>query len=131
MSDVRILFVCVENACRSQMAEGFVRMYGGSEVGAHSAGSEPAEEVNSTAVRLMQESGYDLSDHEPTPVTEFQEEEFDVVVTMGCGDECPHIPANRRLEWDLPDPKGKPDDEFREIRDDIRRRVLELLETMG
>lgn len=131
MSVARILFVCVENACRSQMAEGFTRMYGGPGVEAHSAGSDPGEEVDPTAVRLMQESGYDLSGHEPTPATEFQDSEFAVVVTMGCGDECPRIPAERRLEWDLPDPKGRPDDEFREIRDEIRKRVLKLLEEIG
>lgn len=127
----RILFVCVENACRSQMAEGFARMYGGEGVEAESAGSDPADEVDPTAVRMMQEVGYDVGSHRPEPVSAHEEESFDVVVAMGCGDACPSVSADRRLEWDLPDPRGSEDEKYREIRDEIRRRVLELLDDLG
>lgn len=123
----RVLFVCVENACRSQMAEGFARKYGAGQIEAFSAGSRPAGAVNPRAVALMAERGCDLSAQAPTPVSAFEGQAVDAVVTMGCGDACPWLPASRRLDWDLPDPKLLSDDAFRGVRDDIEQRVRALL----
>lgn len=123
----RYLFVCVENACRSQMAEAFARLHGGEEVEAFSAGSDPAAEVNPTAVEVMRERGVDLAGRRPSSAADLPELTFDAVVSMGCGDRCPSVPARRRLEWDVPDPKRMPADEFRRVRDEVERRVLELL----
>lgn len=128
----RYLFVCVENACRSQMAEAFARLHGGEAVEAFSAGSDPADEVNPTAVDLMRERGVDLAGRRPTSASELPENlTFDAVVSMGCGDRCPSVPARRRLEWDVPDPKTMPTDEFRRVRDEVERRVRELLREEG
>lgn len=122
-----VLFVCVENACRSQMAEGFARQHGAGTVAAFSAGSRPAAAVNPRAVAFMAERGCDLSTQAPKPVQTFDGQVMDVVVTMGCGDACPWLPARRRVDWDLPDPKRLADDAFRQVRDDIERRVRALL----
>lgn len=130
MNPLRLLFVCVENACRSQMAEAFARHHGGGEVEARSAGSEPAERVNPRALAFMEERGIPLEGHRPKGVAEVEDRSYDAVVTMGCGDACPHIPAHRREDWPLPDPARAPDVEFREIRDEVERRVLALLETL-
>jgi protein-tyrosine-phosphatase len=124
----RLLFVCVENACRSQMAAAFARRDGGPDVEVSGAGSDPADEVNPRTVRLMAERGLDLSDAVPRSVDELPGGRFDLMVSMGCGDRCPTVPADRRLEWDLPDPKALSDEGFREVRDDIERRVGELLD---
>jgi arsenate reductase (thioredoxin) len=123
----RILFVCVENANRSQMAEAFARMDGGSEVEAHSAGSRPSGVVNPKAMRYMDELGYDLSTHASKSLDDIAGLEFDAVVTMGCGDTCPWVPARRRLDWALPDPRELDGDDYRRVRDDIRARVRELI----
>lgn len=122
-----VLFVCVENACRSQMAEAFARQQGAGRVAAFSAGSRPAAAVNPRAVAFMAERGCDLSTQVPKPLHVFDERSMDVVVTMGCGDACPWLPARRRVGWDLPDPKTLADDAFRQVRDDIERRVRDLL----
>lgn len=127
----RVLFVCVENACRSQMAEAFARRLGAGRIDACSAGSRPAENVNPRAIAFMAECGYDLRDHTTTPLSAFEGQAFDAVVTMGCGDACPMIPAARRVDWALPDPKSLPDDEFRAVRDEIERRVRQLLSELG
>lgn len=123
----RVLFVCVENACRSQMAEGFACKYGAGRIEAFSAGSRPAEVVNPRAIALMAECGCDLSAQVPKPLSVFEGQVVDAVVTMGCGDACPWLPASRRLDWDLPDPKLLSDDAFRKVRDDIEQRVRALL----
>jgi arsenate reductase len=123
----RVLFVCVENACRSQMAQGFARSMGGADVEAWSAGSKPAPRVNPDAVRLMAEKGVRLAEETPKSVAEVPAGEWDAVVTMGCGDACPTLPAKKRLDWALPDPKTLPDPEFRAVRDEIERRVAALL----
>jgi len=125
---LRILFVCAENSCRSQMAEGFARSLGGGRVAAASAGSRPAARVHPAAVRLMAERGIDLGGSVPRGLDALAAgSTWDAVVTMGCGDACPAIPARRRIDWDLPDPRDLPDDAFRAVRDEIERRVKILL----
>ncbi len=124
----RLLFVCVENSCRSQMAEAFARMHGGDRVEVHSAGSKPSGRVNSTAVRLMHELGYDLSAHASTSVDDLPGGDFDAIISMGCGDACPTVPAARRDDWEIPDPKDMPLPEFRAVRDRIEREVSALLD---
>lgn len=125
----RILFVCIENSNRSQMAEAFARLHGGDRVQAFSAGSRPSGRINPKAVRFMAELGYDLSAHASKSLDDV-EGEFDAVVTMGCGDECPWIPAKRREDWALPDPRDMDDDGYRAVRDDIGRRVKALLDSL-
>ena len=122
----RILFVCVENANRSQMAEAFARIHGSAAVEALSAGSRPSGTINPKAVRFMAELGYDLGTHASKSLAEV-DGEFDAVVTMGCGDDCPWMPARRREDWALPDPKHMDDDGYRAVRDEISMRVQRLL----
>jgi protein-tyrosine-phosphatase len=126
----RILFVCVENANRSQMAEAFARMHGGDDVEAFSAGSRPSGRINPRAVEFMREVGYDLSTHSSKSLDEFNHRKIDVTVTMGCGDECPLVHARRREEWQIPDPKAMTADEYRTVRDLIERKVTELLASL-
>ena len=125
----RVLFVCVENSNRSQMAEAFARMQGGSEVQALSAGSKPSGQINPKAVRFMAELGYDLTAHASKSLDEI-DGEFDAVITMGCGDSCPWVPARLREDWALPDPKHMDDDGYRAVRDEIARRVKTLLASL-
>lgn len=129
----RVLFVCVENSCRSQMAEGFARAAGEGKVAAFSAGSRPSGRVHPSAERFMKERGIDLSVQSSKGLDDLpQGIEWDYLVTMGCGDACPHLPAKHRLDWDLPDPKHLGDDEFRHVRDRIESMVRDLLrETFG
>jgi protein-tyrosine-phosphatase len=125
----RILFVCVENANRSQMAEAFARLLGGDAVEASSAGSAPSGLINPKAIRFMAELGYDLSAHASKSL-DCIEGEFDAVVTMGCGDQCPWVPAARREDWALPDPRNLDDDGYRAVRDEIAARVKSLLASL-
>jgi protein-tyrosine-phosphatase len=125
----RILFVCIENANRSQMAEAFAHIYGGADVEALSAGSRPSGIINPKAVRFMSEVGYDLTRHGSKSLDEI-DGEFDAVVTMGCGDACPWVPAKRREDWALPDPKHMDDVAYRAVRDDIAARVRALLASL-
>lgn len=125
-----LLFVCVENSNRSQMAEAFARIHGGAAVEAFSAGSRPSGRVNPKAVAAMAEVGYDLSTHTSKGLDGFDGMEFDAAVTMGCGDECPRVVARSRLDWNIPDPKELPSDRFNEVRDLIERKVKELLAQM-
>jgi arsenate reductase len=127
----RVLFVCVENSNRSQMAEAFARIHGGDEVAAYSAGSRPSGQVNPKAVRFMAERGYDLGTHRSKSLDEIAGLEFDAVVTMGCGDSCPWVPAKRREDWVLTDPKHLDDDAYRGVRDEIEARVRALLEAIA
>lgn len=127
----RVLFVCVENACRSQMAAAFARMHGGNRVAAFSAGSRPADAVNPRAIAFMAERGCDLSGERPKSLDSLGDQGFDAVVTMGCGDACPWLPARHREDWALPDPKLLSDVQFREVRDDIERRVTALLDRLS
>ena len=128
---IRLLFICRENACRSQMAEAFARGHGPDGMEVRSAGSRPSGQVNLTAVRVMEEVGYDLGAHRSKSVRDVPAVEYDVVISMGCGDECPFVPARRRLEWEIPDPKDRPLSEFRQVRDRIEREVVALLEELG
>lgn len=123
----RILFVCVENSNRSQMAEGFARVHGGARVEACSAGSRPSGAINPRAIEMMAERGIDLRAQRCKSLQDIDAEPFDAVVTMGCGDACPWIPATRRADWALPDPKNLGDEEYRRVRDEIERRVIALL----
>lgn len=122
----RLLFVCVENANRSQMAEAFAHIHGGDAVEALSAGSAPSGRINPRAVRFMAELGYDLGTHASKSLDKI-DGEFDAVVTMGCGDSCPWVPARRREDWGLPDPKHMDDAGYRAVRDEISARVQRLL----
>jgi protein-tyrosine-phosphatase len=123
----RVIFVCVENSNRSQMAQAFARIHGGPDVEAHSAGSRPSGRVNPKAVAAMAELGYDLAAHHSKGLDDFNGQEFDAAVTMGCGDECPLVRAKRRVEWQIPDPRDMTPEEFRGVRDLIERKVKELL----
>jgi protein-tyrosine-phosphatase len=127
----RVLFVCIENACRSQMAAGFARMHGADRVEAHSAGSKPAAAVNPRAIAFMAERGCDISAQLPKGLRMFADQSFDAMVTMGCGDTCPWVPARLREDWELPDPKRLSDDEFRAVRDEIEQRVQRLLSELN
>jgi protein-tyrosine-phosphatase len=126
----RVLFVCVENSNRSQMAEAFARIHGAGRVEAYSAGSRPSGRVNPRAVEFMREVGYDLTRHRSKALTDVPAE-VDVVVGMGCGDEgCPLVRAGRREEWSVPDPKELPPEQYRAVRDLIEAEVKELLASL-
>ena len=122
-----VLFVCVHNAGRSQMAAALLDSRAQGKVHVRSAGSEPADRINPAVVEAMREIGLDLSKEFPKPLANEFVREADVVVTMGCGDACPIYPGKRYLDWELPDPAGKSVEEIREIRDEIGRRVTALL----
>jgi len=122
-----VLFVCVENSNRSQMAEAFARIHGAGRVAAASAGSKPSGRVNPKAVDAMQELGYDLTTHASKRLDEFNGRNVDVAVTMGCGDECPLVRAGRRVDWKIPDPRDMTPAEFRGVRDLIEAKVKDLL----
>ena len=124
---LRLLFVCVENSNRSQMAEAFARLHGGPEVEAWSAGSRPSGLINSKAIEAMKERGIDLSTHRSKGLDALPQVEWDWIITMGCGDACPSLPAERRSDWALPDPREMPPDEFAKVRDEIEKRVIALL----
>jgi protein-tyrosine-phosphatase len=124
---VKILFVCVENSNRSQMAEAFARIHGGASVEAYSAGSRPSGMVNPKAITAMNELGYDLGLHGSKSLSAIPQVEYDAAVTMGCGDECPMVRARLRENWQIPDPKHMPPEEFRQVRDMIEQKVKELL----
>jgi len=126
-----VLFLCVHNAGRSQMAMGFFRYYAGDAAVAWSGGSEPAERVNPAAVEAMKERGIDISREYPKPWTDDVVRATDVVITMGCGDACPVFPGKRYEEWTLDDPAGRDVAVVRTVRDEIERRVLHLLAELG
>jgi arsenate reductase len=123
----RVLFVCLQNAGRSQMSRALFEHAAAGRHTALSAGTTPADHVHPEVVEVMAELGIDLAGRTPQLLTRELSEQADIVVTMGCGDECPYIPGKRYIEWDLPDPKGRPLDEVRAIRDDIARRINSLL----
>ena len=126
----RVIFVCVENSNRSQMAEAFARIHGAGTVEPFSAGSRPSGRINPKAVAAMKELGYDLSTHTSKGLDAFNGQEFDAAVTMGCGDECPLVVAKRRIDWQIPDPKEMPAERFRELRDLIETKVKALLQSL-
>lgn len=123
----KVLFVCVENSNRSQMAEAFARMLGAEKVEAYSAGSRPSGQINPKAVEAMRELGYDLSEHKSKSLSQIPDLEYDFVATMGCGDECPVVRAKRREDWAIPDPKNMGPEEFHAVRDLIGDKVKVLL----
>lgn len=122
-----VLFVCVENSCRSQMAQAFAIIHGAGKVKAYSAGSRPSGVVNPKAVASMKEIGYDLSAHDSKSLDDIPAIEYDFVATMGCGDACPFVRAKSREDWAIPDPKNMEADEFRKIRDLIEQKVKRVL----
>jgi protein-tyrosine-phosphatase len=130
MPKKRVLFVCVENSNRSQMAEAFARIHGSGKVEAHSAGSRPSGRVNEKAIAAMREKGYDLTAHRSKSLDEIPPGQYEVAVTMGCGDACPQVDARRREDWAIPQPKDMGPEEFRTVRDLIERKVIELLATL-
>ena len=121
-----VLFVCVHNAGRSQMAAGWLTHLAGDRIEVRSAGSEPAEHINPVAVEAMREAGIDITREQPTILTADAVEHADVVITMGCGDACPIFPGKRYEDWNLADPAGQPIDVVRKVRDEIRNRVQHL-----
>ena len=127
----KVLFVCVENSNRSQMAEAFARMHGGDQIESHSAGSRPSGRVNPKAIEAMRELGYDLTQHTSKGLDSFNGSEVEVAVTMGCGDECPLVLAKQRVDWKIPDPREMSPEEFRGVRDLIERQVKSLIEQLA
>jgi len=122
-----LLFVCIENSNRSQMAEGFARALGAGRVDAHSAGSQPSGHVSPRAIASMKEKGIDLAVQKSKGLNDLPPVRWDWIVTMGCGDACPWLPAEHRIDWDLPDPRHFDDDAFRAVRDRIEALVRELV----
>ena len=123
-----VLFVCVHNAGRSQMAAGYLKHLAGDEIKVLSAGTEPGTEINKMAAAVMLEEGIDLSSAKPEKLSDEKVLESDYVITMGCGDACPYFPGKTYLDWPLTDPKDQPIEIVREIRDDIKAKVEELIE---
>ena len=131
MSRPTVLFVCVHNAGRSQMAAGYLQHLAGDRIDVLSAGSQPADGVNPVAVAAMAEEGIDIASAQPKVLTPDAVRASDVVVTMGCGDECPYFPGKRYEDWVLDDPAGQGIDAVRPIRDEIRRRIENLVDQLG
>ena len=124
----KILFVCVENSNRSQMSQAFATMLGGDQIQAFSAGSKPSGRINPKAIAAMKDLGYDLSNHQSKSLEEVKEfAPFDIVVTMGCGDACPWMPAKKFVDWQIPDPRDMDEKEFHQVRDFIKEKVKGLL----
>lgn len=130
MKKPSVLFVCVHNAGRSQMAAGFLEHLGGDRVNVYSAGSAPKDSINPTAVEAMREKGIDIAGRSPKILTTESVQASDVVITMGCGDTCPFFPGKRYEDWVLDDPAGKGIDDVRRIRDEIEKRVITLLKEL-
>ena len=130
-ANTSVLFVCVENSNRSQMAEAFAHIHGGDSVDAYSAGSRPSGTVNPKAVAAMAELHYDLSQHSSKSLSDIPNIEYDFVATMGCSDECPFVRAKKREDWTIPDPKEMGTKEFRAIRDLIEEKVKAVLADLG
>ena len=127
----KILFVCVENSNRSQMSEAFAKIHGGEEVEAFSAGSRPSGKVNPKAIASMKELGYNLAAHHSKSLDEVKQfAPFDAVVTMGCGDACPWMPAKQFIDWQIPDPKEMNQEDFRQVRNIIEGNVKQLLQQL-
>ncbi|PWT73715.1 MAG: arsenate reductase ArsC [Bacteroidetes bacterium] len=124
----KILFVCIENSNRSQMSQAFAKIHGKDKVEAYSAGSKPSGKINPKAIAAMKELGYDLTQHHSKNLEEVKEfAPFDAVVTMGCGDACPWMPAKKFIDWQIPDPKEMNEDDFRKVRNLIESQVKDLV----
>jgi len=127
----KVLFVCIENSCRSQMAEGFAKTLGKDVVNAYSAGSKAIGKVNPDAIVVMKETGIDISLNKSKGFSDLPVKKFDYVITMGCGDVCPFVPADKHIDWKIEDPKGKPLEFFRKTRDQIKDNVLDLIRKLS
>ncbi len=128
----KVIFACIHNAGRSQMSAAYFNQLADSRLArAVSAGTQPADRVHPMVIDVMREVGIDLADAKPQKLTEELAEDAELLITMGCGDECPYVPGLRRLDWPLPDPKGRTLEEVRAIRDEVRRRVLDLIVVEG
>ncbi len=125
---LKIVFICVENAGRSQMAQGFAEAFGKGKLDVYSAGSRPSSHINPLAIEVMKEKGIDLSGRRPKGLNDLPSVEMDYLITMGCEETCPAIPAKEIIEWQIPDPRGKPIEEVRKIRDLLENKVRTLLE---
>lgn len=126
----KVLFVCVENSCRSQMAEALGRIYGEGVLEVYSSGSRPSGVVNEKAIAAMKAIDYDLSTHQSKSLNDIPRIEYDYAITMGCGDECPHVRAKKRADWQIPDPKHMQMEQFEAVRDTIRDAVVDLVESV-
>jgi len=124
----KVLFACVENSCRSQMAEGFANIHGTNILMPFSTGSKASGQINNKAVIAMKEIGYDLTEHKSKGLDEFSDLKFDYLITLGCNDECPNIETKFRKEWNIPDPKNMDLKDFNKVRDLIEKRVLSLID---
>jgi protein-tyrosine-phosphatase len=127
----KVLFVCIENSCRSQIAEAFARIHGSGVIKPYSSGSRPSGTVNPKAVASMKEVGYDLSSHKSKSLSEIPDIEYDYVITMGCGDACPFVKAKHREDWGIPDPKDMDEKGFRGVRELIEEKVKELVHPLA
>ena len=123
----KVLFVCIENSCRSQIAEAFATIHGKDVIEPYSAGSRPSGIVNPKGIKSMKEIGCDMSTHRSKSLSDIPDIEYDYVITMGCGDECPFVKAKNREDWGIPDPKDMDENGFREVRDLIGEKVRELV----
>lgn len=128
---IKILFVCVENSNRSQMAQAFAKIHGKEKVEAYSAGSNPSGKINPKAILAMEEIGYDLTTHHSKSLGNIPSITWDYLIGMGCGDKCPSVQTKNRIEWDIADPKNMEKAEFKKVRDLIEQRVLGLLDHCG
>ena len=127
----KVLFVCVENSCRSQMAEAFAKIHGKNVLEAYSAGSHASRKVNDKAIKSMLEIDYDLRTHKSKTLNEIPDIEYDFAITMGCGDECPYVRAKQRLDFAIPDQKNMNELDFNEVRSVIEKKVLFLINQMS
>ena len=128
---LRIAFICVENARRSQMAAGFAEVFGKGKLEVYSAGSRPSSQIDPLVIEVMKEKGIDLSSRRPKGLNDLPPVEMDYLVTMGCEETCPAVLSKRVIEWDILDPKGKPIDVYRKVRDFIEKKVKALLKDVG
>ncbi len=127
----KVLFVCINNSCRSQMAEAFAHIYGKNIIEPYSAGSHPSGSIDAKAIEAMQEMSYDLSTHRSKSLAQLPNVEYEYAITMGCGDECPFVIAKHREDWNIPDPKHLPMTEFREVRNLIAEKVKALRDKLA
>ncbi|HAV92449.1 TPA: hypothetical protein DCW38_04630 [candidate division WOR-3 bacterium] len=127
MNKIKILFACAENSFRSQIAEGVAKTFFSDYIDAYSAGSKPSGKIHPNAVKVLKEIGYDASKSNSKGFLDLDVQEFDYLITMGCGDVCPFYPAKEDVNWELPDIKNEPIEEIRELREDIKKRMCELL----
>ena len=127
----KVLFACIENSCRSQMAEGFAKKHGNNVLEPFSAGSKASGRINKKAIISMAEIGYDLTQHKSKGLDKINNSTFDYLITLGCKDECPNIDTKLRKEWDIPDPKNMNLKDFYNVRDLIEKRVLSLIDEIG